>query len=209
MSKTIAVFLDVDDLLVEFQPYVMQVVNATFQSSLPLDYKPNHWDWREILPAGMTDRELMRNIIPCDWPLRLEATSYAAQFTQNIAAMGVQVVLITKLEQSKQVLRLKNLAKNGIYYDEIYFCDPEHNKSDFVNSCLDRFSSDYWFFADDNAKNCTDVAENCYARENVWVYSLKYPYNSESFENSQIRFRESPLEIFLSIQEKISELLED
>ena len=166
------VFLDVDDILLDFQGYGVEYVRKHLNALLPEGYRPQVWSGEDL---GIAWKELIPLMQPgCNRDL--VALPGAAELTNWLMNAGFRVVLITKI-QSNWELRMQNLRTQGIRYDEIYFCPFSQGKSVFVNEVLARFKPKIpWLFLDDNYTNCLEVA----TASPLWpgvVLQLDLPYN--------------------------------
>jgi len=168
-------FCDVDGILLDFTGYTLSYLAAYYGIKIPDDYVPTSWNMTDLAPKGV---EIVRweSIVPDDWPLHLNAFPKAKKFLNIMHEKGYYIVMVTRLGQSLQLLRLENLNKHGLYYDEIYFTAHGQSKANFINMVLKRHNPKKWIFVDDKALTCTEILE--LKSKNSKVYSLDYPFNA-------------------------------
>src|SRR3990172_11475065 len=154
MSKI--AFIDVDDILLDFQGFGVEYIRKHINPNLPPNYQPQTWSGEDMLPEGMGWKDVIKSM-GSGWAGNLKAFTYATSFTKILHSNKIRIILITKMSQW-HLDRMWNLNRCGIKYDEIYFCPYETPKNQYVNAILDRYPSDTkWCFLDDNADNCMDI----------------------------------------------------
>jgi len=171
------VWLDVDDVLVDFCRTYNAHITSMGHGPLMLDYVPVSWNYLEVLGTEERSREIFASL-PADWPLNLEAHQGAVAFTWKLHMAGARVVLITSLGQAFAVHRLKNLTAHGIYFDEILFTSKGEGqeKPDYMDALMSRYAGAQHVFADDYWKNLLAVAKEFGSL--VSTYTFERPYNA-------------------------------
>ena len=174
-------FLDVDGILLNFNKLVFQHLSSAHGIEIPKDYIPKSWNFTELTPKGKKYVP-WKKIIGIDWASHVKPFNNAKSFLDKLKRKGYHIVLITRLDQSMQILRMENLIKHGLHYDEIYFNEDSQIKADIMVTVLARYKPKEWIFADDKAASCLRVLD--IKNKNSKVYSLEYPFNKSIIKNS-------------------------
>jgi len=175
---THVVWLDVDDVLVDFCGLYNAHISSLGYGPLEKDYVPRHWNYSEIV-GGESHGRAVFAALPPDWPLKLEAKRGAVAFTWRLHRAGARVILITSLEQRHASARIENLVAHGFYFDEIYFTGhgDGQEKHHYIDAHFQRYGSARHIFIDDYAKNVVAVAGALGALVESWTFDR--PYNDQ------------------------------
>src|SRR5271166_5669232 len=149
-------FLDVDNTLVDFTSYVIPFYEKHYKKQIPADYIPSAWDFSCLSEADKPHPN-PNDLVPKNWPELLSPYAGAVDYTHKLKENGIRVVLVTRLNQKKQLFRLNNLIKNGFVFDEIYFVSYEQPKSAIIQTVIERFKPDRWMYCDDKGEECVDT----------------------------------------------------
>lgn len=174
MKKTI-VWLDVDDVLLDFKNRHNKFLRKKYKVNIPDDYVPQTWDYLEVLKHPLTFIETLR-ALGTNWSRNQKALPQAKEFTQKLKKAGVRVILITHIEGEQGPDRIANLVKNGITFDEIYFT-MGRKKSDFMKALILKYPGCRHVFVDDKASNVIDFLKTI--KESTLGVSLDLPFNQE------------------------------
>lgn len=167
-------FCDVDGVLLDFTGYTLPYLSAAYGVKIPDGYIPSTWNMTDLAPKG-TDVVSWESIVPDDWCLHLNPFPKAKVFLNKMRKKGYHIVMVTRIGQTRQLQRLENLIKHGLYFDEIYFTAHGQSKSGVISTVLKRHKPNKWSFVDDKALTCSEVLE--LNKKNSKVYSLDYPFN--------------------------------
>lgn len=203
------VYLDVDDILLDFHGYLNAFVGRTYDLILSHDFKPSEYDYSDVL-KGHGDGTLTIGKIFTDmgitWPKELHAIHNASLFTKALKALGARIVLVTSVSLEQLPVRIANLARNGVLFDELY---PSKGikKSSIINAFKYRATQDD-IFVDDMLSNCYEVGANSVG---LSIITLKTPYN-ETFAKTNganaYSALDSKIESFGFVQEIYTATLE-
>jgi len=172
------VWLDVDDVLVDFCGMYNAHISAMGHGPLAKEYVPLNWNYTEVLGTEKRSREIFSSL-PADWPRLLEPHRAAVAFTWRLHDAGARVILVTSLEQKFATHRLANLTANGFYFDEIYFSSrgTSQEKADYIEALMGRYGAAKHIFLDDYGKNCVSVSSAL--GQLVDVRTFERPYNDQ------------------------------
>lgn len=168
-------FCDVDGILLDFVSFTSPYLAAAYGVKIPENYVPSSWNMTELAPKGK-EITSWESIVPDDWPLHLKTFSKTREFLDKMHDKGYHIILVTRLGQKRQLFRLENLAKNKLYYDEIFFTAHGQSKAGIIMAMLKRYDPNKWIFIDDKALTCTEILE--VNHKNAKVYTLDYPFNA-------------------------------
>ena len=168
-------FLDVDNLLLDFTSFVIPYYEKHYQKSIPPDYIPSAWDFSCLSEEGVRHPD-PNDIVPKNWPELLAPYKHAVSFVDQLKKNGIYVVLVTRLNQKKQLFRINNLINNSIKYDEIYFATYEQPKGSIIDTVIRRLKPEVWIYCDDKGEECVDTVMR-FGSGRHRVFSLNYPYN--------------------------------
>lgn len=162
IKSGIVVWVDVDEVLVEFRPLLNAHLNKSFNLSLHRDYVANDWGYSDVIPKEASFPEIMSGL-PKNWPEHQVLYEGAAEFTRDLKKLGCEVVLITHLDLELAPYRLKNLFYHQVYFDEIYFTLGK-SKVDFAHPVSLRFTDNQGrpaknIVIDDKAQNVVEFLD--------------------------------------------------
>lgn len=165
------VWVDVDDILVDFHKMFNQHLNTKYNLNLPHDFLPKDMKYSELSINAYKEIDGL----PAHWPLNQEVIDGAVEFTHKLNDLGCRVVLITSINGESGHFRIENLLKHKIYFDEIYFTKGIGiSKGDLAAKMLHRFHTEDHIFVDDMVKNCIDFANKVPALK---TFALDFSYN--------------------------------
>ncbi|MDE2425735.1 MAG: hypothetical protein KGO96_07495 [Elusimicrobia bacterium] len=187
------VYLDVDGILLDFNSYIISLYEEKYNYKFPKGYLPGSWGMTDCIPG----KEIAhwKDMVPEDWPSLLKSLPGARDFIEKLRDIeGVHIILVTALNQKKQIYRIKNLRELDIYYDEIFFTGYKQSKANLIEELndrfIDRYSVEKIIFVDDKLYNCVDVLNKFefYPKCKLFkVYSIDMPYNDKEIENSILK----------------------
>lgn len=167
-------FLDVDGVLLNFNKLVYSHLASAYGIEIPKDYIPKSWDFSDLRPKD-AEAVSWAKVVGVDWPLHLKPFNNTKQFMDKLKKKGYHIILITRIGQSMQLLRIENLIKHGLPFDEIYFTSYSQIKADVIKTALARHKPQKWIFADDKAAACIPVLDLKDRRGQT--FSIDYPFN--------------------------------
>lgn len=179
MSKNIVVWVDADEVLVDFKSMFHAHLNEKYKFNLAPNYHAADWNYG-CLFKDVKDFGVAFDSLPSNWPLNLKAIPGAKQFITTLKELGCKVVVITHLPAEKAPDRLENFAKNELNFDEIYFTWGR-DKCDYAKALLPRYGQAHHLFIDDRASNVTGFLDKMPGMLSYAV-TLNVPYNKETFE---------------------------
>ena len=181
VKSGVVVWVDVDEVLVEFRSMLNDHLNKSFNLNLDRDYVAHDWHYSDVLPKEASFPTIMSGL-PKNWPEHQPLYAGAAEFTQTLKEMGCEVVLITHIDLELAPYRLKNLFYHGIYFDEIYFTLGK-SKTDFAVPLSLRFTDEENrpaknIIIDDKAQNVIEFLDM--VPNMSLAVTMDYNYNKES-----------------------------
>lgn len=192
MSKKVVAYLDVDNILSDFDEYFFEFakkMGIPGAQNLPSGYIAKKMNFTEI--EGMDFMTVFREF-PHEWPQLLRTYEGAAEFTRSLKALGAHVILITSIPENKHKYRARRMVDDLVLFEAL-LCTFPGKKEDFIeasNAALGITSSDLVIFVDDMLKNCLPVQK---AFPTAEVLTLNVGYNEEAAalnpkESAQITF---------------------
>lgn len=131
----LVLWVDVDEVLLNFlRRFNQELVGRGYD--IPLDYVPSYYDYDEILGPGKFLSVF--TAMTSDWLRELSPFPGADEFTRRLKELGCRVILITSVTGVQLPLRLENLRRAEIYFDEIY-ATRGLAKSTFVRELIPRY----------------------------------------------------------------------
>lgn len=177
-NPKVIVWLDVDDVLVDFLGKFNKHLNARLGTSLHRSYMPKSLGWSEIVSKEAF--EFAMNSLPDDWTGDMEIFKGAAEFTKKLRKAGVRVNIITSIFSKSAPYRIKSLIAQGVEFDEAYFTKGAE-KGAFARELVERFKKNGKYpksiLVDDMMRNCIEFTEKV---PNSAAFSLDYPYNDDA-----------------------------
>lgn len=177
MKKEIIVWLDVDDVLLDFKMMYNRHLKENYDIKIPHNYIPKTWHYTEILPKKIKFGQTMETLGK-RWAKNQKALEGAKDFTKQLKKMGYRVILITHIEGEQGPDRINCLMREGIHFDEIYFT-MGRTKSEFAVEVVKRYPKAVNCFMDDKAENVVDFLMNVPKTE--LGLTLDLPFNDQTF----------------------------
>lgn len=177
MDSNIVVWVDADEVLVDFKSMFHTYLNEKYNLSLPLGYHAANWNYG-CLFDDPKDFAAAFEGLPFNWPLKLKAIEGAKEFINQLKSLGCKVVVITHLPPEKAPDRLENFTNNDLNFDEIYF-SWGRDKCDYAKALLPRYGEAQHLFIDDRASNVTGFFEKIPGML-TYAVTLDVPYNIET-----------------------------
>lgn len=176
-------FIDVDSILYDFDSYFVAKAKTMLPEhqsiqALPDGYMPQRMDYAEI-PDFVFKKVFGK--FPDSWPGELSPYPDARNFTHQLKELGVRVVLLTSLPDSKGLSRLRRMSQDGFHFDEAYFT-MSGQKYEYAEAVMLRMGitdQDQVAFVDDMAKHTYKFLLNL---PSVKRFTLNVPYNREFYE---------------------------
>lgn len=169
----IIVWLDVDDVLLDFRSMYNRHLKENYGIKIPEDYQALTWDYTEVLPKKIKFPETMKTLGKF-WTANQQALPGAAKFTQDLEKLGVHIILITHIEGEQAPDRMKVLTDQKISFHEAYFT-MGRTKGDFAKQVVRRYPNAINMFLDDKASNVWEFA-NVVPRVHTGI-TLDVPFN--------------------------------
>lgn len=173
MKKNIIVWLDVDDVLLDFKAKYNRHLRINYGLKIKDNYVPKNWHYTEVLPKKVSFAETMQGL-GMPWAKNLKPIDQAMEFTQKLKSLGIKVILITHIEGEQGPDRIENLVENKIHFDEIYFT-MGRKKSEFAKAISLRYPKHQHIFVDDKAENVTDFLTH--VPKTIFGVTMDLPYN--------------------------------
>lgn len=156
------VWVDVDEVLAHFRTMFNLHLKKKFKIKVDKHFVSKDWYYSDIIPAELVFKDLM-DALPENWTEHQKIYPGAKEFLLKLKSMGCHIVMITHVPQEQSHYRIKNLVKNGLYFDEIYFTGL--SKTLFSEQIAKRYSGPRGqkvkhFFIDDRAKNVVEFLDN-------------------------------------------------
>lgn len=194
--KSVIIWLDVDDVLLDFKNRHNRFLRKKYKVNIPDDYIPLNWDYTEVIEAPLTFKETMQ-ALGNRWSQNQKALPGASKFVKTLKKHGYHIILITHIEGEQGPERIKNLIKNKIIFDEIYFTLGRH-KSEFAKEIIKKFPKDFsHIFMDDKAGNVIDFIEN--VPQTTLGVSLDLPFNEQwlkKYKNKKLKLAKNYLDMY-------------
>lgn len=184
LKTDLILWIDVDDVLLEFRPMFNQFLRETYGFKIDNDYMAKTWTYDEIIPEG-DDFMNYFNSLPVNWTENQVPFPFVKKYLNEIKKMGHHIIFITAVPEHVVHYRLKNLISHNLYFDEIYF--TSQSKSVYAKEVLKRFRDNDKLkniLIDDRAKNGVDFHKNIPNMEKI--VSLKADFNSHEMKNERI-----------------------
>jgi FMN phosphatase YigB (HAD superfamily) len=172
-------FLDVDNTLLDFTSYVIPFYESYYNKKISPDYIPSAWDF-SCLSETDKHHPNPNDLVPKNWPELLAPYPGAVDYTHALKATGVRVILVTRLNQKKQLFRLHNLINNSFVFDEIYFVSYDQPKGAIIDTAIKRFKPKKWMYCDDKGEECVDTLMRFGSNQNYRIFSFNHNYNKEA-----------------------------
>jgi FMN phosphatase YigB (HAD superfamily) len=210
----VVVWVDVDGVLLDFRSFFHKVLKEKAGIQLADDYMSPSWTWDEVLKNGQFTE--IFNALPNNWTENLKVYKGASDFTHLLKKMGCHVNIITDVKGPSTIYRIKNLEKNKIFFDAIFFTHG-HAKSEFITPMMDKYvdpegNPAKHIFIDDRAKNVDDFLSNIPGAE--LGVTIDYPYNSVELAEMPKKYSlrvfsfssKTPQEMFTVVFDRVMEI---
>lgn len=179
MDNSKIAFLDVDNTILDFTSYVIPFYKKYYKKEIPADYVPSAWDFSCLSEADKPHPN-PNDLVPKNWPELLNPYTDAVAYTHALKAQNVRIVLVTRLNQKKQLFRLNNLIKHNFAFDELYLVSYEQPKAAIIQTVLERFKPKLWMYCDDKGDECVDTLMRFGSSPKYRIFSFNYGYNKEA-----------------------------
>jgi hypothetical protein len=210
-NPKIIVWLDVDDVLLDFKHMYNRHLKENYGIKIPENYQPLTWDYTEVLPKKIKFPETMKTLGKF-WTSNQTALPGAAQFTKTLEKLGVHIILITHIEGEQAPDRLAVLTDQKICFHEAYFT-MGRTKGDFAKQVVRRYPKAINLFMDDKAANVVEFL-NEVPRVHTGI-TLTVPYNdgerSVILENDfgKILWVKDPEQMYQTMIKVVRQLLKE
>ena len=187
LKSKIVVWIDVDEVLVNFRKFFHQHLKERHSISVPDGFLPADWYYSDFF-CREKFIEVMEGL-PKNWASDLEILPGAVKFIKELRKHNCHIILITHLPADLAPERIKNLLSHGVYFDEIYFTFGR-KKSEYVIALMERYEYNReklsHFLIDDRAQNGYEIMKDCPSFD--YFVTLNDSYNKEAIANLKIEF---------------------
>ena len=186
----VIVFLDVDDVLVNFLSLFNKQISQMSKVKVKSSYVPKNLGWTELLSSLAFER--IMDSLQDSWPSETKCFKGAAAFTKRLRKLGARVIIITSILPKSAPYRLEQLLDEGVEFDEAYFTRGSE-KGAFARQLVRRFrkkGSPRAILVDDMMRNCIEFTENV---PNSIAFTLSYPYNDSAISGMTQRGQTLPI----------------
>jgi hypothetical protein len=149
-SPKVIVWLDVDDVLLDFRRMYNRHLKEKYNINILEDYQASTWDYTEILET-IKFLDTMSTMSE-HWTSTQKIIPGADKFTQELEKLGVHIILITHLDGSLAPNRIDALTSQNVVFHEAYFT-MGRTKGDFAQQVVRRYPKALNLFMDDRAAN--------------------------------------------------------
>lgn len=156
-SPKIIVWLDVDDVLLNFRHMYNRHLKENYGIKIPTNYQALTWDYTEVLPTKIKFPETMGTLGEY-WTNQQKIIPGADKFTQALDKLGVHIILITHIEGKQGPNRIEALTNQGVNFHEAYFT-MGRTKGDFAKQVVRRYPKSINMFMDDKASNVEEFVK--------------------------------------------------